>query len=107
MVRSKSGTWPMLANSSRMKWTCVGRWPACRLSATLQSTSSVCHMRIAKRKSKVELVSGMLAKTTVLLPSSPSSSRPISSRSRSFETSLMDRGFRRTLQLMMIDLSVL
>ena len=57
-------------------------------------------------KSKVELVSDMLAKMTVLELSSPRASRCISSQESSFETSLIERGFRRTLQLMMMDFRV-
>ena len=65
-----------------------------------------CHMSSAKRKSKVESESDMLAKMAWLPSPEPRESSAISSYATRSETASTERGFKRTLQLMMIDFRV-
>lgn len=106
MVRSKSGMRPMLANSSKTKCTVVGSEPPCASSASAQSALTAVSMSRANRKSKVESVSLMDAKSATLAPSSPMWARPSSSLEVRSRTARMDSGFRRTLQLESIDFMV-
>ena len=63
-------------------------------------------MSRANRKSKVESVSLIDAKSATLAPSSPMWARSSSSLEVRSRTARMDSGFRRTLQLESIDFMV-
>lgn len=97
----------MFANSSKMKLTIVGNLPLYFSSARRHKISIDCHIMIACRNEKVLSVSDMMAKTAVRCPGSPISSRFISSYFNSSRTCSIRIGAMRTLQLMMMDFSVL
>ena len=107
MVRSKSGSLPMFANSSRTRWTGVGSDPPCTLRARSQSRFVACQTRSARRNEKVPFVSDVVAKTATLRPGSPMRSIPRSSPERTRRISSPPSGASLALQLMIIDLRVL